>query len=743
MIAAGAVLFAPYLLFAGQAFGDVYWDVCIGLILAVAAIAAWRLPNNRGAWLLIVVGQMCFLVGDISWTLIAHVWYTEAYPNVGDIFYVGGYVPIALGLTMLWSAQRERRDLGGVIDGLIVAVGSGVLLWVFLIGPAVFDTSVGIPERVINTAYTAGDLLLIAMGAQLAVRLRKSAPTWMLAGALLALLGADLWYAYLASYGEYLPGHPVDALWWMSYVLVGGLVVNARVGEISTPIAEISWPRLTATRIAVLSIVTVAAPLTIAARAVWGASLELPALLGGSIVLFALVVVRLVLVAMQLESSRGALVHEATHDALTGLGNRTLYGSRVREALLATPTTGARTAVLCIDLDDFKMVNDSLGHAAGDRLLQVVGERLRAVVRRDDSVARLGGDEFAILLESESTDAAIEIANRALAEIRRPLVLDQDLTVYPGASIGIAFGDSNDSVEDLLRDADTAMYLAKSNGKARWEIFQQGMRQTVMERLEMRGELTHALERNELTLHYQPIIEVSTGRISGFEALVRWEHPTRGRIEPGRFIGLAEETGLIVPMGRWILNEACAQVQRLDPSDDGKTIAVNVSVVQLRSSDLVDDVQTVLRSTGLAPHRLLVELTESVMIHDFEEAAETLTRLRALGVRIALDDFGTGYTSLRQLRSLPVDVVKLDQSFITTTMEHDVNLLNSLITMANSLGLQTVGEGIEGREQLALLESLSCGYAQGHLFSRPVPIEQIAELLRESEIALRQAVVSA
>ncbi len=743
MIAAGAVLLVPYMVFAGQAFGEVYWDVCLGLILTVAAVAAWRLPNNRGAWLLIVAGQISFLVGDICWTLIAHVWYTEAYPNVGDVFYVGGYIPIALGLTLLWSAQHDRRDLGGVIDGLIVAVGSGVLLWVFFMGPAVLDTSVGLGERVINTGYSAGDLLLIAMGAQLAVRLKKSAPTWMLAGALFTLLGADLWYAYLAAYGDYLPGHPVDFLWWMSYVLIAGLVVNARVGEISTPITGSARPRLTATRIAVLAVVTVAAPLTIAARAMSGASLELPALLGGSIVLFALVVVRLTFVAMQLESSRGALVHEATHDSLTGLGNRTLYGRQVRDALLATPTTGVRTAVLCIDLDDFKMVNDSLGHAAGDRLLQVVGDRLRSVVRRADSVARLGGDEFAILVESESTDAAIEIANRALAEIRRPFVLDQDLTVYPGASVGIAFGDSNNSVEDLLRDADIAMYLAKSNGKARWEIFQPGMRQTVMDRLELRGELTHALERNELTLHYQPIIEVATGRISGFEALVRWEHPTRGRIEPGRFIGLAEETGLIVPMGRWILNEACTQIQQLDPADDGRSIAVNLSVVQLRSPELIDDVKTVLRTTGLAPHRLLLELTESVMIHDFEEAAETLTLLRALGVRIALDDFGTGYTSLRQLRSLPVDVVKLDQSFIITTMEHDVNLLNSLITMANALGLQTVGEGIEEREQFALLESLSCGYAQGYLFSRPVPIEQIADLLGESDRALQQVVVSA
>jgi EAL domain-containing protein (putative c-di-GMP-specific phosphodiesterase class I) len=279
------------------------------------------------------------------------------------------------------------------------------------------------------------------------------------------------------------------------------------------------------------------------------------------------------------------------------------------------------------------------------------------------------------------------------------------------------------------------MYTAKNNGKSRWEVYRPGMRQQVLERFELRADLNHALEREEFFLHYQPIIEVRTGAVKGIEALVRWQHPTRGRIEPGRFIMLAEETGLIVPIGRWILREACGQAQRLDPSPDGPHIAVNVSAVQLHSPDLADDVTAALLVSGLAPQRLLLELTESTMIHDYAEAAERLAVIRNMGVRIALDDFGAGYTSLRQLQSFPVDVVKLDQSFIKTTMEHDGGVLDGLISMANSLGLETVGEGIEESAQLDRLREADCHYAQGYLFSRPVPGTQLSEAIETARAA--------
>ena len=732
---AGMLLMIPFFLINDPVNANIYWDICLAAMMAVALWFAWRLPERRAAWVLIVLGQFLFIAGDVTWSVYEDVLHIDAYPNLGDVFYVSGYVLIAVGLSMLWRFQRAIGNVGAVVDGLIVAVAAAVLLWVFFIGPAVLDGSGGFAERAFNTAYPAGDLLLIAMGAQLAMRVGRSIPSWILLVGVLALLVADLWYAYLAADDAYSVGDPVDAFWWISYVAIASLVVHERVGELSHARIDPSGPRVTLLRVAVLAATTMAAPLTIAVRASAGRSLELGPLLGGTILLFLLVVVRLAIVAEQLETSRGRLEHDATHDSLTGLGNRALYSERVRQALAATQTTPHRTAVLCIDLDDFKTVNDSLGHAAGDRMLQEIGTRLRSVVRRADSVARLGGDEFAILVDGEPAEAALEIADRLLVELARPVVLGPNATAHSSASIGIAFGSVGDSVESLLRDADIAMYTAKNNGKSRWEVYRPGMRQQVLERFELRADLNHALEREEFFLHYQPIIEVHTGEVKGVEALVRWQHPTKGRVDPGRFIGLAEETGLIVPIGRWILSEACAQAQRLDPSPNGPQIAVNVSAVQLHSPDLADDVTQALRSSGLAPNRLLLELTESTMIDDYAQAADRLATIRKMGVRIALDDFGAGYTSLRQLQSFPVDVVKLDQSFIKDTMEHDSGVLDGLISMANSLGLETVGEGIEESAQLDRLREAHCRYAQGYLFSKPVPVAQLEEAIETAEAA--------
>ena len=732
---AGMLLMIPFFLINDPVNANIYWDICLGAMMAVALWFAWRLPERRAAWVLIVLGQFLFIAGDVTWSVYEDVLHIDAYPNLGDVFYVSGYVLIAVGLSMLWRFQRAIGNVGAVVDGLIVAVAAAVLLWVFFIGPAVLDGSGGFAERAFNTAYPAGDLLLIAMGAQLAMHVGRSIPSWILLVGVLALLVADLWYAYLAADDAYSVGDPVDAFWWISYVAIASLVVHERVGELSHARIDPSGPRVTLLRVAVLAATTMAAPLTIAVRASAGRSLELGPLLGGTILLFLLVVVRLAIVAEQLETSRGRLEHDATHDSLTGLGNRALYSERVRQALAATQSTPHRTAVLCIDLDDFKTVNDSLGHAAGDRMLQEIGTRLRSVVRRADSVARLGGDEFAILVDGEPAEAALEIADRLLVELARPVVLGPNATAHSSASIGIAFGSVGDSVESLLRDADIAMYTAKNNGKSRWEVYRPGMRQQVLERFELRADLNHALEREEFFLHYQPIIEVHTGEVKGVEALVRWQHPTKGRVDPGRFIALAEETGLIVPIGRWILSEACAQAQRLDPSPNGPHIAVNVSAVQLHSPDLPEDVTQALLSSGLAPNRLLLELTESTMIDDYAQAADRLATIRKMGVRIALDDFGAGYTSLRQLQSFPVDVVKLDQSFIKDTMEHDSGVLDGLISMANSLGLETVGEGIEESAQLDRLREAHCRYAQGYLFSKPVPVAQLEEAIETAEAA--------
>ncbi len=711
----------------------VYWDICVAAMLGFGFVVASRLDRHRAAWIVILVGQACFLVGDVCFALLEHVFHSDSYPNIGDVFYVAGYPFIAAGLIMLLRSRGTSRDAGGVVDGFIVATGAGVLLWVFFVEPTAFDHTLPVFERLINVAYPAGDLLLIAIGAQLAVRqVRRQAPYWIVSVALMALLVADLGYLYQSLYGVYAEGDPVDFGWWISYALIVAVLLHPRVGEIAAA-PQRQTPRLSPRRIIVLSLVTIAAPLTIGARSAAGASLELPALLGGTVVLFGLVVLRLVVMARELEASRSLLLHEATHDALTGLGNRTLFSEHVEEAL----STGVPVAVLCLDLDDFKLVNDSLGHPAGDVVLRVVGERLSGLLRPGDAVARLGGDEFAMLVSGCDSATGGSVALRALAAIRQPIGLPGGRTVHSNVSVGIAHSNGDSSVEALLRDADIAMYLAKQSGKGHHEVFQLGMRQDMIDRLEMRVELAEALARNEFVLHYQPIVEVASGRPVGLEALLRWEHPRRGRVEPLQFIPLAEETELIVPIGRWVLMEACRRAVELDPRPDGLEIAVNVSAVQLRDAGLVDDVQQALASSGLDPSRLILELTESAVVSDIEAAAITLCELRTHGVRIALDDFGAGYASLRHLRAFPVDIVKLDRSFVVSSLENDSSVLSGLIEMAANLGMETVGEGIEEPGQLDMLRALHCRYAQGFLIARPMSSDRLDEVYSIGDVPER------
>jgi diguanylate cyclase (GGDEF)-like protein len=730
MVVAGSLAMIPYFLIErarGSFAATIYWDVVVALILGYALWVAVTQTRHRLGWSTIVVGQLCFLVGDATWAVLERMGH-DAYPNLGDGFYIAGYVVLGFGFWWLWRAQRTLGNLAALVDGLIVAVTAGVLLWVFFIGPAVLDGSGGLAARIVNTAYPSGDLLLIAMGAQVTMRLERSILSWMLTLSLLSLLAADIWYAYLATEDTYYSGHAVDALWWISYVLIAALVLHRRVDELAEPLTTQTLPRLSLMRVGLLAATTMAAPVTVALRSSVGLDPELTPLLGGTIVLFLLVVARLAIVAEQLETSRGRLEYDATHDHLTALANRALFHDRLHTALASnTPTS-----VLCIDLDDFKTVNDSLGHAAGDRLLREIGERLAHAVRQADAVARLGGDEFAVLLVGQPAESAVSVAERLLSEIRRPVQLDSVLVAHSSASIGIAYSEPDDTVESLMRDADVAMYDAKGGGKGRYVEYRDGMRQHAIDRFELSADLAAAVDNQELFLNYQPIIEIDSGAVTVVEALVRWQHPTRGRIEPGRFIGLAEETGLIVPIGRWILREACIQAQFLDARPDGPRIAVNISAVQLRSSTLVADVEDALQASGLAPGRLLLELTESAVIDDYAIAAGRLNELRAMGVRIALDDFGSGYTSLRQLQRFPIDMIKLDPSFVRTELADDAGVLDGLVSMAHALGLETVGEGIEDEAQLQRLRAANCGMAQGFLFARPVPIDDLAAAMDDS-----------
>jgi diguanylate cyclase (GGDEF)-like protein len=430
------------------------------------------------------------------------------------------------------------------------------------------------------------------------------------------------------------------------------------------------------------------------------------------------------------------LRRNALYDPLTDLPNRLLFMERLSHAILrARRRQDYLAAVLFLDLDRFKVVNDSLGHHAGDELLSAVAERLKACLRTEDTVARLGGDEFAVLLEDIGDIAdATRVAERIQQEMNLPVNLS-GYEVFTSASIGIALSSSAYArPEYLLRNADMAMYRAKTSGGARYDVFDRTMHAEALARLQLETDLRRAVERRDFRLHYQPIIALDTGRIAGFEALLRWQHPEQGPISPAEFIPVAEETGLILPIGRWVLGEACQQLQYWHakfPGHPSLSMSVNLSVRQFSQPDLVGQVAQVLAETGLDPHQLKLEITESVIVENTDFATAMLSDLKALGVQVYMDDFGTGYSSLSYLHRLPLDALKIDRSFVSE-MEQEgkhLQLVRTILTLAQSVGVSVVAEGVSTDEQLAVLRALRCEYGQGFLFSRAVDELAAEELL--------------
>ena len=427
------------------------------------------------------------------------------------------------------------------------------------------------------------------------------------------------------------------------------------------------------------------------------------------------------------------LTHQAYHDPLTDLANRTRFQQRVEQAL-DRAEQAASVVVLFLDLDDFKRINDSLGHAAGDRLLCTVAERLLNATRGCDTVARLGGDEFAVLIERvRGEEDAATVADRILRSMRASVTLEGG-EVLVGSSIGIARATADDTVDTLLRNADVAMYIAKHGGKGRYEFFRPEMHASALERLELEADLRRAVAEGELTLAYQPIVRVGTREITGVEALARWDHPVRGPVPPAVFIPIAEATGIILALGSWVLREACRQASLWPTDVDGvaPTLNVNVSGRQLRDPELVSMVAAALVESDLPAERLVLEVTESVALQGSEETVERLQALRALGIRIAVDDFGTGYSSFSYLQHFPVDILKIDRSFMEQNAASEPNsLLRAIVAMADELGLIAVAEGIEGDAADAELRRIGCTLAQGYLYGRPMHGSGMQALLHQ------------
>jgi diguanylate cyclase (GGDEF)-like protein/PAS domain S-box-containing protein len=429
------------------------------------------------------------------------------------------------------------------------------------------------------------------------------------------------------------------------------------------------------------------------------------------------------------------LTHQAFHDSLTGLANRVLFRDRVEHALLRAKRQKLSIAVLFLDLDNFKNINDTLGHAVGDELLTVIAESLENSVREIDTVARLGGDEFAILLEESVQPLdSVTVAKRILEKVQRVFTL-QDKDVPVGLSIGIAVSDQSlESADDLLRNADVAMYIAKERGKGQYAMFETELHNIFLSQIELEADLRKAIDNQEFRLLFQPLVNLETSQILGVEALIRWHHPTRGVIAPPAFIPLSESTGLIIPIGRWVLEQACRQLAKISARDKELSVTVNISGKQLQYAGFVDETIEIIKNSGVNPYHIILEITESQMIQNMQTTHKRLCQLKAFGVRLALDDFGTGYSSLNCLHQFPIDILKIDKSFVDGISDgtETAAVAKTIIALSDALKLKTIAEGIEKPEQVQTLLDFGCKFGQGFYFAKPIDEFRLEEMLQRN-----------
>ena len=717
-------------------------------LAAAACLLASRraiLPQHARGWRLLGFSALSWSLGQVVWTYYELTGLAAPFPSFADVGYL---LAVPLALAGVWSLSVRATAsswLVAVLDALIIAGGLLAISWPLVLGPSWQEGASSQWLFALTLAYPIGSLI-VASAVLLAImrtdRDRDAVPLLQIAAGFLVLVSADSLFVWSTLQGTEQNVSWSDIGWITGYLII----CLAAVKYPKTVASGRADHRLTpGLRRAALPLTVVSVAWVLRMGLVITNQPEDKFLTIITVITVALVLARYLMTMQENQTLTGSLEekigeltareqqlsHQALHDPLTGLANRRLFSDRVEHALNRSRRTGDLSAVLFVDLDDFKTVNDSLGHAAGDRLLAAVAARLSGCVRPGDTVARLGGDEFGILLEEmEGTEHASNVARRILESLDVAFPLD-GRQVFTRASVGVAVADGNTghAGADLLSDADVALYAAKGAGKSTFRLFERTMRVVAIERLELGQDLRRALHQNQFFCHYQPIVDLVTGRVVAIEALVRWDHPHRGLVGPNSFVELAEESGMIGEIGMSVLQMAAWQTANWRA--EGKVPAalelhVNLSGRQLEDPYLVEKIKRVLASTGFPGNLLVLEITESVAVETGAQHLDLLNQMRELGIRFAIDDFGTGYSSLNYLRALPVDVLKIDRAFAQTTDgQTDTVLLEAIVRLGHSLGIDMIAEGIEHEEQATTLKRLGCRRAQGFLFHRPLSVSEI------------------
>ena len=720
------------------------WTV-IGLGGVAAVLRGVRRfhPSAPRAWYLLAGAMGTLVGGDTTYNLLTDVFnQAEPFPSAADAIYLTTYPLAAGGVLIMVRRRSPHRDRAALIDAVILTTAAALLLWVYIITPTVSDRNNTWFASAVSIAYPLGDVLLLAVTARLATAggLRGPAVRLLLLG-VLGLAGSDVAYALVRLYGTWHVGSAADLGWVLFYVSWGAAGLSPSMTALTEPVARTrrggtSW------RVLPLAVAALVAPTVLMIDSLEVDLRDGPVIAVTSALMFLLVLWRLFLASRETREldSRAhtramvrELKHRAYRDPLTGLGNRLRFQDRAERALSRAGKCGGVAAMLLIDLDNFKEVNDTQGHRAGDELLKAAAQRIAGTVRPGDLPVRLGGDEFAVLLSDGATErAATALAERLVRVLAEPFLLSGG-PVPLRASIGVATspGGFGGTEETLFRNADLALYAAKADGKGTWRLYAPELYEAALQRLALRTGLDRALADGEFELHYQPIVELQgPPRVAGYEALVRWRHPKLGLLSPATFVPLAEETGQIVPIGAWILRTAVADAE----AGGFGYVAVNVSANQFTGGGFVDTVRAALRESGLAPERLTLEITETVFLHEATaDALADIQTLSRLGVRIAIDDFGTGYSSIGYLRDVKFDLIKADKTFvdrIADLPDHE-RLLRGIVHVARTLGIAVVAEGVETAAQRDLLRDMGCAYAQGFLYSPAVPLAE-TQAVRES-----------